>query len=101
MKVVAVIDRRWSLAARMLAVDGEESLRDNRLMSEEKSLTRRQRVVVSAIGWIVAVPFVVGMFFINVWLGVIFAAMVVFTTWDYIRKGDFGGHAEDSKYGFG
>ena len=70
-------------------------------MSEEKSLTRKQRIVISAFAWIVAVPLVVAMFFINVWLGVVFAVVVLFTTWDYIRKGDFGGHAEDSKYGFG
>jgi accessory gene regulator protein AgrB len=70
-------------------------------VSEEESLTRKQRIVVAAFAWIVAVPLVVAMFFINVWLGVVFAVVVLFTTWDYIRKGDFGGHAEDSKYGFG
>jgi accessory gene regulator protein AgrB len=70
-------------------------------MSEEEGLTRKQSFIVSAIAWVVAVPLVVAMFFISVWLGLVFAVIVLFTTWDYIRKGDFGGHAEDSKYGFG
>ena len=70
-------------------------------MSEEKALTRRQRFIVSTVAWVVAVPLVVFAFFVNVWLGVVFAVIVLFTTWDYIRKGDFGGHSEDSKYGFG
>jgi cobalamin synthase len=70
-------------------------------MSEEQGLTRKQRFIVSAIAWIVAVPLVVLMFLANVWVGAVFAVVVLFTTWDYIRKGDFGGHTEDSKYGFG
>ena len=70
-------------------------------MSEEKGLTRKQRVAVSAIAWVVAVPFVVGMFFVNVWLGAVVAVIVLFTTWDYIRKGEFGGGVQENKYGFG
>jgi hypothetical protein len=41
------------------------------------------------------------MFLANVWVGAVFAVVISFTTWDYIRKGDFGGHIEDNKYGFG
>lgn len=82
-------------------VDSGSLGRDNVSMSEEKGLTRKQRIAVSAIAWLVAVPFVIGMFFLNIWLGLICAAVVLFTTWDYIRKGSFGGGAEDSKYGFG
>lgn len=70
-------------------------------MSEETGVTRRQRIALSAIAWIVAVPFVVGMFFVNVWLGIVFAAVVLFTTWDYIRRGDVGGGVQENKYGFG
>ncbi|MGI9528480.1 MAG: hypothetical protein ACR2NG_02125 [Acidimicrobiia bacterium] len=83
------------------AVDSHGYRRDNQYMSEEKDLTRKQRIAVSAIAWLVAVPFVIGMFFLNIWLGLICAAVVLFTTWDYVRKGKFSGGVEDSKYGFG
>jgi hypothetical protein len=82
-------------------MDSRRHLGENELTSQEMSMTRKQRFIVSADAWAVAVPLVVAMFFVNVWLGAVFAVIVLFTTWDYIRNGDFGGHSEDSKYGFG
>lgn len=69
-------------------------------MSEERDLTRKQRIIVAVLAWIVAVPLVIGFFFLNVWLGLVLAAVVLFTTWDYVRKGDTAGVADRSRWGF-
>lgn len=69
-------------------------------MSEERSLSLKQRMIVAGLAWIVAVPLVIGFFFLNVWLGLVLAVVVLFTTWDYIRKGDTAGVADRSRWGF-
>jgi len=69
-------------------------------MSEERDFTRKQRIIVVGLAWIVAVPLVIGFFVLNFWLGLVLAAVVLFTTWDYIRKGDTAGVADRSRWGF-
>ena len=69
-------------------------------MSEERNLSAKQRIVLAGLAWIIAVPLVIGFFFLNVWLGLVLAAVVLFTTWDYIRKGDTAGVADRNRWGF-
>lgn len=61
-------------------------------MATERNLTRRQRIVVAALIWVVVAPLVVGFHYLSWVFGVILAAVAIWTTWDYIRKGDMAGH---------
>ncbi len=70
-------------------------------MAEERDLTRKQRMLVAGLGWVVALPLVVGFFFLNVWVGIVLGVILIATTWDYVRRGDTAGHFERSYWGFG
>lgn len=71
-------------------------------MAEERNLTRRQRIVVSVLVWVFVGPLVVGFLVMSWVFGLILAAVAVWTTWDYIRRGDVAGHVTDgiSKSGY-
>ena len=70
--------------------------------TEEKPLSRKQRILLSAIVWLVAGPILVGLSFINIFIGLAIAALLVWTTYDYIRRGDMAGHVVEgvSKSGY-
>ena len=42
--------------------------------------------------WVIVGPLVVGFFVMSWVFGLVVAAVVTWTTWDYIRKGDMAGH---------
>jgi len=57
------------------------------MSTEERSLTRNQRIAVSAGIWVLVGPLVVAFFFMSIWFGLILLAVAGWTTYDYIRKG--------------
>ena len=61
-------------------------------MAQERTWTRTQRALLAVAIWIIVGPLIVGFFMINWILGVALGAVAVWTTWDYIRKGDMAGH---------
>ena len=69
---------------------------------QERDLTRNQRILVSALVWLLVGPLVIGLFFWGWWLGLGLLALAGWTTWDYIRKGDLAGHVAEgmSKQGY-
>jgi hypothetical protein len=69
--------------------------RDDGTMGEERDFTRRQRVIVAAVAWVFVGPLVVGLTILSWFLGIGLAAIAVWTTWDYIRKGDLAGHVAE------
>ena len=68
----------------------------------EKPLSRRQRILLSAIVWLVAGPVLIGLLFINIFIGLGIGALFIWPTYDYIRKGDMAGHVTEgvSKSGY-
>lgn len=72
------------------------------MATEERSLTRNQRIAVSAGIWLLIGPLIVAFFFMSIWFGVLMLAVAGWTTYDYIRKGDMAGHIASglSKEGF-
>lgn len=56
-------------------------------MAEERPLTRRQRLLVLALVWVVGVPFSVGLWLVLRWIGVAIVAGAVWASWDYYRRG--------------
>ena len=76
----------------MRRVDTPSAGRDDGCMAQERNLTRTQRALVAAAIWIIVGPLVVGFFMINWILGLVLGGIAVWTTWDYIRKGDMAGH---------
>ena len=72
------------------------------MATEEVSLTRNQRVVISVGIWFLVGPLVVAFFFMSIWFGLVMLAIVGWTTYDYIRRGDVAGHVTTgmSRHGF-
>jgi hypothetical protein len=68
----------------------------------EKPLSRKQRILLSAVVWLVAGPVLIGLLFINIFIGLGIGALFIWTTYDYIRKGDMAGHVTEgvSKSGY-
>jgi len=55
----------------------------------EKPISKRTRVVIILVLWlIVGVPFFVGMWFLMGWWVLLFLAVAVWATVDYMRRGD-------------
>ena len=55
----------------------------------EKPISKRTRVVIILVLWlIVCVPFFVGMWFLMGWWVLLFLAVAVWATVDYMRRGD-------------
>jgi hypothetical protein len=57
---------------------------------------------VSAVVWLVASPVLIGLLFINIYLGLGIVVLALWTTYDYIRRGDMAGHVVEgvSKSGY-
>jgi hypothetical protein len=71
--------------------------RDNVIMSsEERPLTRRGRIIVVALVWIVGVPFMIVLWYWFSWVSLLLMAAAVWTSYDYIRKGDMARHVTDA-----
>ncbi|MEA2024119.1 MAG: hypothetical protein U9N79_07480 [Actinomycetota bacterium] len=70
--------------------------------TEESSLTRKQRIALSAAIWVVVGPLIVAFFFMSLWFGLMMLAVAGWTTYDYIRRGDMAGHVASgmSRQGF-
>ena len=70
--------------------------------TEERSLTRNQRIAVSAGIWLLIGPLVVAFFFISSWFGLAMLGVTGWTTYDYVRRGDMAGHVASgmSREGF-
>lgn len=56
---------------------------------EEKPSTKRTRIIVVGLLWLVLGPFLIGLGFLIGWWAVVFVAASVWLTWDYVRKGSF------------
>jgi len=55
----------------------------------EKPLTRRGRIIVTVIAWlVVGVPVFVGLWFWSGWWFLVPLPFAVWATWDYLEKGD-------------
>jgi 4-hydroxybenzoate polyprenyltransferase len=72
------------------------------MSTEESSLTRNQRIGVSAGIWLLIGPLVVAFFFMSLWFGLMMLAIAGLTTYDYIRRGGIAGHVTTglSRHGF-
>ncbi|NNF69847.1 MAG: hypothetical protein HKN01_08765 [Acidimicrobiia bacterium] len=57
-------------------------------MTEEKPLTRRQRLIILGIVWVFGVPFSVALWLLLGWIGVALILAMVWTSWDYYRRGE-------------
>jgi hypothetical protein len=54
---------------------------------EEKPSTRRNRVVIAGLMWLVLILFFVGLGFLLGWLSLLFTVGSVWLTYDYVRRG--------------
>lgn len=70
--------------------------------TQEKRLSHRQRIFVSGVVWLVASPVLIGLSFISIYLGLGIVALALWTTYDYIRRGDMAGQVVEgvSKSGY-
>ena len=66
------------------------------MSSEERPLTKRGRMIVAALVWVVAGPFLVVLWYWFSWIALLFIAAAIWTTYDYIKKGDMAGHVTDA-----
>ena len=64
-------------------------------MAEEREFTRKQRIVLSAVIWVIVGPLCFGFFFIAWPLGLVMVGVAIWTTWDYIGKGGMAGHVSE------
>jgi hypothetical protein len=79
------------------AIENEQYRRDDvGMSSEEKPLTRRGRIIVVALVWIVGVPFMIVLWYWFSWVSLLLMAAAVWTSYDYIRKGDMARHVTDA-----
>ena len=62
------------------------------MSGNERSLARNQRIVLSAVIWLVVGPLIVGFFYLAWPLGILLLVLASWTTWDYIRKGGMADH---------
>lgn len=65
------------------------------MSTEERSLTRNQRIAVSAGIWLLIGPLVIAFFYMSMWFGLVMLAVAGWTTYDYIRKGGMAGTVVD------
>ncbi len=55
----------------------------------EKSITKRTRVVIVAVLWvIVGIPVFVGLWFWASWWSLLLLSLAAWATWDYVKTGD-------------
>jgi hypothetical protein len=66
------------------------------MSSEERPLTTRGRIIVVALVWVVGVPFMIVLWYWFSWVSLFLMAAAVWTSYDYIRKGDMARHVTDA-----
>ena len=66
----------------------------------EKATTKKMRIGVLAIAWLVGVTLLIGLWFWFGWWVLILAAVGVWASVDYLRRGDQAGHVDRLKWGF-
>ena len=52
-------------------------------------------MIVAALIWVMVGPLIVGFIMISWIFGLIMAAVAIWTTWDYVRKGDMAGYISE------
>ena len=57
-------------------------------MYSERPTSRRTRILWLALAWVFGGPVLVVFFFWMGWWALLLLAMAVWTTWDYLKKGD-------------
>ena len=63
----------------------------------EKPITKRTRVAIIAVLWvIVGIPVVVALWFWTGWWSLLLLALAVWATWDYIKSGDMFSQVDHS-----
>jgi len=62
------------------------------MTGSDVTFTRGQRIVVSAVVWLLVGPLIIGFTLMIWWMGLALFAMAAWTTYDYVRKGDMAGH---------
>ena len=62
------------------------------MTGSDVTFTRGQRIVVSAVVWLLVGPLIIGFTMMIWWMGLALFAMAAWTTYDYVRKGDMAGH---------
>lgn len=66
------------------------------MSSEEEPLTKRGRIIVVALVWVVGVPFMIILWHWFSWVSLLLMVAAVWTSYDYIRKGDMAPHVTDA-----
>ena len=62
----------------------------------EKPLSKRGRLIIVVLVWMVGIPLFIGLFLVMSWVAVILFVGAVWATWDYLKKGDFFGPIDRS-----
>ena len=62
------------------------------MAGKDVTFTRRQRILVSAVVWLLVGPLIIGFTMLIWWMGLALFAMAAWTTYDYVRRGDMAGH---------
>lgn len=65
-----------------------------------KPTTRKMRIGVLAIVWMAGIAPLIGLWFLFGWWVLILAAVGVWASVDYLRRGDQTGHVDRLKWGF-
>ena len=63
-------------------------------MHEEKPLTKRTRIIIVVVLWIVATPLLVAVWVFFSWWTLALVAAAVWATYDYVKRGDQFGAAD-------
>ena len=58
-------------------------------------LSKRTRIVVSVVMWMFLGPLVIGFSMLALWLGVGLAVLLIWFTYDYIKRGNLAGEIEE------
>ena len=65
------------------------------MAGDMQPLKRRGRIIVSILAWLIIGPLCWGFGQMAWWLGVGLAVLLLWVTYDYIRKGDMAGNIEE------
>jgi hypothetical protein len=73
-----------NLPCRIREIPGRESPSAQcwHISTEERSVTRNQRIAISVGVWLLVGPLVVAFFFMSIWVGLIMLVMAAWTTYD-------------------
>jgi hypothetical protein len=61
------------------------------MYGSEKPLSKRGRLTIVVLLWVVGIPLFIGLFVLMGWVAVILFVAAVWATFDYLNKGDFFG----------